>query len=357
MDRVIAIQHLRAVAAFSVLVFHALESTTHRFIVGAAGVDLFFVISGFVMGLLLADPAARPASFLQRRFLRVAPFYWLATFLTAGLWVLRPDLFPWMDVTAPDLLRSLLFVPYVAAHGSSPVLLQGWTLTYEAAFYVLCAAALFAAPARRLPLVAACLLAVGALPAVIAPQGVIAATLVNPLVVEFAAGLGLALAWRRGWFTSALWGASALVAGLIWFAVAQINGIDPAGYARLAWWGAPAVLIVAGALAVEGAGRLPHLPGGAALGDASYALYLLHPIPLATSVALLPAATPHAIRIPLAIAAAVLLALTAHRFIERPFLAAMRGRRGSTRRQGGASAGEAAVAASLLPIAKPQRRH
>ena len=68
MDRVIAIQHLRAVAAFSVLVFHALESTTHRFIVGAAGVDLFFVISGFVMGLLLADQST--ASFpllLQRR--------------------------------------------------------------------------------------------------------------------------------------------------------------------------------------------------------------------------------------------------------------------------------------------------
>jgi peptidoglycan/LPS O-acetylase OafA/YrhL len=59
----------------------------------------------------------------------------------------------------------------------------------------------------------------------------------------------------------------------------------------------------------------------------------------------------------LAVAAAVLLALSAHRFIERPFLAAMRGRSASARRQGGASAGEAVVAAALLPIAKPQRRH
>ena len=77
--RLDGIQHLRALAAIGVVLFHAAERSGLHFTIGAAGVDVFFVISGFIMWIITAGRPVTPNAFLRERILRIVPLYWLAT--------------------------------------------------------------------------------------------------------------------------------------------------------------------------------------------------------------------------------------------------------------------------------------
>ncbi|APG86790.1 exopolysaccharide production protein ExoZ (plasmid) [Sinorhizobium americanum] len=76
MGTIRAIQYLRAGAALAVVIFHAAERTGHHFAVGAAGADVFFVISGFVMWVISERRPLAPAKFIADRIRRVVPIYW-----------------------------------------------------------------------------------------------------------------------------------------------------------------------------------------------------------------------------------------------------------------------------------------
>jgi exopolysaccharide production protein ExoZ len=85
--RFVSIQILRAVAALAVVVFHAGQRIAVPFSVGQAGVDIFFVISGFVMWIV-TDNGKTPTEFIRARIFRIAPLYWIATLLMAlGTWL------------------------------------------------------------------------------------------------------------------------------------------------------------------------------------------------------------------------------------------------------------------------------
>src|SRR5258708_11616622 len=73
--QILAIQYLRALAALAVVVFHNLERSDDPFVVGQAGVDLFFVISGFVMWTLADAQQPSAQAFLWRRIIRIVPLY------------------------------------------------------------------------------------------------------------------------------------------------------------------------------------------------------------------------------------------------------------------------------------------
>src|SRR3546814_17001958 len=79
MHTLYVIQYLRAFAALAVVIFHAAERTGHHFAIGAAGVDVFFVVSGFIMMAISDRRPTRPLTFLRDRILRIAPSYWLVT--------------------------------------------------------------------------------------------------------------------------------------------------------------------------------------------------------------------------------------------------------------------------------------
>ena len=66
MKTIYGIQYLRAFAALAVVVFHAAEKTGHHFEIGAAGVDIFFVISGFIRWVISDRRALTPAVFSTR---------------------------------------------------------------------------------------------------------------------------------------------------------------------------------------------------------------------------------------------------------------------------------------------------
>lgn len=304
-----SIQALRFIAALMVVVFHVADGP---FVVGAAGVDIFFVISGFIMGTI--GVRETPRTFLTKRVIRLVPLYWAVTLLMCAVSLL--GVFTLFTADIRRLVLSLLFIPYYEPDGSLwPLVVVGWTLNVEMLFYALFAAGLaFGAPVR----IAVSLLAALALAgAIFDPQGAVLRQWTTPLLLEFAAGLTLATVVRPRGLVKGL---VLLGLGVVW--LAGIGTLDMhAGAWRLLSWGVPAVLVVAGALAIERVGRWP--AGLRTLeigGDASYSLYLMHGMVIAVSKKIIGTSLPGKVA---ACAIAVLVSLMAYRFFERPVGAAL----------------------------------
>jgi len=319
LKQVWSIQYLRAVAALGVVLYHAFESTPQKFGVGAAGVDIFFVISGFIMASLIARPDATAGDFLWRRLVRIVPLYWAVTIAVLAIAWIKPAFFYRVDPSLDNALLSFLFVPHTSATGGvTPVLWQGWTLEYEMFFYALCTAALALLARNRLVYVAGALLLLVGIGLVLAPSGSVAQVYTNPLLLEFIAGIGLATAWSKGRMPHPAIGVASLIAGFALYAVEQ-GGLLPLTGQRAIDWGIPAMLIVAGALTLEARGGFAHSKVGLLLGDASYALYLTHTFVVSAFLWFF-AHAPDWLRVLGCVAGALSLGLLTHLYIERPLM-------------------------------------
>jgi exopolysaccharide production protein ExoZ len=326
----LSIQYLRGFAALGVVLYHASQRAGPTFGAGAAGVDVFFVISGFIMWTISARRATGPADFLLRRAGRIVPLYWTVTLLVVGLDLLRPSTFPNMRLDPPQVIYSLLFLPHGNGMGVvPPVIVPGWTLNYEAFFYVVFAFTLLL-PAGRRAWALTSVLGGLCLLGLFLPRDRWAAvdTYCNPLVLEFVAGAWLAKAAAAGRLGGALAAWAAIAAGLLILAVVAVTRADVGVWARLPYWGLPALLIVWGALSLEGAGRVGGFPALKLLGDASYSIYLAHGLAVSLVFKLLEgrgyaAAAEIALAVPFAVAAG----LACYALVERPLLALFHGRR------------------------------
>jgi exopolysaccharide production protein ExoZ len=107
MKQFLSIQYLRALAALSVVLFHEAENSGYSFPVGQAGVDLFFVISGFIICVVTESKEADPSRFFWRRLARIVPLYWCATFLTVIICLIRPHLLWGVDISFYHVAASL----------------------------------------------------------------------------------------------------------------------------------------------------------------------------------------------------------------------------------------------------------
>lgn len=136
---VFSIQFLRGFAALLVLIEHLrIESGLVPY--GAVGVDLFFVISGFIIFFVTEKSQDH---FLLKRVIRIVPLYWLATFAIAALTIAKPDVFNQSVFEVTHLIKSLFFIPhYNETQGLRPLLSLGWTLNYEMMFYLIFAIAM-----------------------------------------------------------------------------------------------------------------------------------------------------------------------------------------------------------------------
>ncbi len=324
MKRLYGIQYLRAVAALGVVVFHAAERSGMHFAIGAAGVDVFFVISGFIMWVIATDRAPSPAAFLRDRIERIAPLYWITT----GIMIARAliGLFPNLRLTTWYVLSSLAFI---ASHSPStgdiwPVLVQGWTLNYEMFFYILFAMALFLPAKRRLSALAALFLALVAAGWLLHPETPVLKTWTDPLLLEFLAGMVIGKAWLKGAVPSPAVGLALLAAAVAGFAFV---GITYTGFNAFVL-GPLAAALVLGVLSFEKRGAVARLPAAAYLGDASYSIYLWHTMAISVVAK---AASMLALPGPVAFAAAVIagtaLGAAAHETLEKPIAAFIKSRR------------------------------
>jgi peptidoglycan/LPS O-acetylase OafA/YrhL len=279
----LTIQALRGIAALLVVAYHAFDMWAVRvepaagvsWANGAAGVDIFFVISGFVMVVSSRRTASQPGAgwtFIEHRMVRVVPLYWLLTTAKLILVFFLADLALRSSLDLNYIVRSYLFLPVVDSAGHfRPLLPVGWTLTYEFLFYLLFALALalridvlrVLAPGLGLFVVLA-LLKTNSWPAW--------TILFNTIIVEFIFGVLLAKLMLRGWQLPA-WSAACLAVSGFALIVAVPVGSENL---RALTWGLPALAVVAGAVFLERrvAKMIPRWL--LAQGDASYSIYLTH---------------------------------------------------------------------------------
>jgi peptidoglycan/LPS O-acetylase OafA/YrhL len=275
------VQVLRAVAALMVVLHHSTillgerTRTEGNWVNGGAGVDIFFVISGFVMTISTAPLLAskHPARiFLARRLERILPMYWLVTTLKVVLVLAAPALAINALGTPWHVIGSYLMFP-----SYEPVIIAGWTLNFEMAFYILFAVAL----AWRVPMlrIVAPVLLVTVVLGVSPPSRDrhLIPFYENSMVIEFLFGILLAkslpMVRRIAWPIASAMVTTGFAALLFWS--------DPNfSILRGVLWGVPALAVVCGAVALEG--RIGRISPTwlLELGDASYSIYLTHGLAL-----------------------------------------------------------------------------
>ena len=303
-SRLLSVQALRAVAALLVVWVHSIDAAEYyaspkqaRFFhwgnFGACGVDIFFAISGFIVSQVavrMADshPVRRSAlarEFLTRRITRIFPLYWILTLvlvleLQLGRHKIHWHTFHW--------LPTLLLLPSLRYRGNAPLLSLGWSLMFEMYFYFILAAFLLWSPSSLVKKTAVFLcgmVLVGTLVGIHRPVIVI---WMNPIILEFVFGCIIGMVFARGESHSrrsnriGLWLAVAgagLLAATIFTGYGKASEQDwiMAGYAcwlRVAVWGVPAALLVAGIIFWNP--KMSSLPARMLvfLGDASYSIYL-----------------------------------------------------------------------------------
>lgn len=273
------IQALRFFAAMLVVATHATLMLDERHLnsgheywwqQGMWGVDVFFVISGFVMATSVRGLIASSNGwliFLIKRIIRIVPMYWLATTAKIAIALALPSIMLRQEISFLHVFQSYFFIPI---DDRLPILPVGWTLNYEMFFYVVFSIALFFGrpPIKFCALVLGACAMLGFVPGLV-PS--LIAGFFNPIILEFIMGAVLAQnLWRLkalGWLGIPL---IAIAACLVFFAEPANNKL------RVIFWGIPAMLMVLGVLLIEPfvKGRIPKIL--LSLGDSSYSLYLVH---------------------------------------------------------------------------------
>lgn len=341
-ERIQSIQALRFLAAAAVVYHHAAQQAVticHRGgvlaplslpEVGAAGVDVFFVISGFVIAQtgLLAQPRPTARSFFWKRWSRVAPLFYLVSvpvFFLLGA-----------TLNMPQVVATLFFWPAAGLDIVPPYVSLGWTLCFEMVFYSAVALVLIGGKVRRNALIATVIIA-----ALAYGRGRIAwhgmALLANPIHLEFAAGVGLAVAWPWLKRTPSLVGVLLATISLILFLNAARHDVgnllgmgqalgDTIDFRRVIRFGLPAAMLVMGALICEQSFR--RLPGSGLLvwlGDASYSIYLGHCITMLVLFSVWRyIAPPPSVIIIVGVAFGLAGGVALHRWVEAPLLSWVR---------------------------------
>lgn len=280
----LSIQYLRGVAALSVVFVHlefqlkrlGYEGIWPRALEG--GVDIFFVISGFVIWTAAERHSASIGDFAYRRLARIVPLYWLVTSAIVIMALLMPQLLQSTRFDLNHIIASYLFLPYEAPDQKLvyPILVAGWTLNYEIFFYAIFALCLAAPSKIRLALLSTVIIGLVLFGQITNPENTILRYWCDPIILEFLYGVFAAVLVRKvpASKTSAL--LFAILALLSWLSLTSFNPYMHRAFAL----GIPAVLLVFAAVLLERSNHVKRYLWAERLGDSSYALYLTHGIVL-----------------------------------------------------------------------------
>jgi len=283
-----SVQILRAVAALLVFAFHyfgALENDfglfdANPFPVGAFGVDIFFVVSGFIICYASQNEASARVFFIKR-LCRIVPLYWLLTLGVFAIALFAPSLLNSTTADWGNLVKSLLFIPYQKENGLlQPILYLGWTLNYEMFFYLIFALSI-ATGRFRIWVCMSVILGLVALGDITRPESDIGRFYTDGVMLNFVWGCLAYLFWYN---------APALCNRLTWMWPVGVVLLLAQNFIQLPLtreftYGLPSMLLLLGLLPVR-------MPEGRTwqfvkqMGDASYSLYLVHPYIIQVAVKL-----------------------------------------------------------------------
>ena len=288
MPKLLTLQVARGTAANLVVLAHlfAVEGKyTHGGVLpsftyyGVAGVDLFFVLSGFIM-VAVAGRGVGPWEFLWRRAARVYPTYWLVTLVVLAVTMVAPEMAN-SSINEPiSIWRSFLLVPA----RTPPLLAVGWTLVHEIYFYLVFAILLALRIPVRFGLIAwglVLLTVTMTMPNATAASPVLS-LVTNPLTAEFMMGSIVGLLWVRrrtpGAVSVGVIGVAAFAFSLVYLAPAlSLSTSAHLDTWRVLIFGIPSALVLYALAAAEHRTE-PPLPQKwfVAIGEWSYAAYLVH---------------------------------------------------------------------------------
>lgn len=346
------IQGCRAVAALAVVLYHAhtwmIPSVLYPgaviwrfFDAGHAGVELFFVLSGFIMMLSHGADFGRPnrfSLFLEKRFIRIYPVYWVA--LSA---LIVGHLIMGIKDDSQTAIQDIIFAFALLPTENNSILTVAWTLSHEILFYLIFG---FFIINRSIGLYAIVFWALSSiLHTVIFVFDVIDGSdyplnfFFSPFALLFVGGMICARHYAR---LSPKGATALLLVGLIAtvvigytdvvFDVPERQGAWPVFY------GLAAMAILSAGAALEGHGRLAVPRAVTYLGDASYSIYLAHAPAMmflslvALKLGLAPLLSPAAMFALLCLGG-VASGLIFHRVVEAPAIAALRRRSGAVASQ------------------------
>jgi len=289
--RIYNIQSLRGIAAILVVFSHLLIieqkyggtnsilPELSRF--GVFGVDIFFVISGFIMVTITKgkfQSFKEMSRFISHRAARIYPIYWFYSLLVLLVFLIYPELVNSSQGNQVDILSSFLLIP----SETLPLLAVGWTLIHEVYFYMVFSLILLIVNEKKL-VYALLFWGVGIVifNLFFKPSSPFITLITHPLTLEFIAGCLLAVFYFKNKIqvnssTLFLFIALTLIASLYLFSSdIGANGLTPQGWMRPLILGIPAVLIVYFLLIAEN-NNLVFSKIFVTLGNASYSIYLSH---------------------------------------------------------------------------------
>ena len=298
------IQILRAVAALAVVFYHdGIESTNvcinnglpckYDFWVGAFGVPLFFIISGFIMVMTSWNSFGQKGAsldFIKRRIIRIVPLYWLVTTIAVIGIIISPTM---LNVPVLDpfyIVGSYIFWPVARVNGLvRPIANLGWTLNIEMMFYAVFTLALYFSRVRGLILAVSLLAGISMLQVIglFGKTGALQSIPLNfwadPIILNFIMGMVIAVLFRRG-FKLNLIEASLLIAisivGIL--LVGNFSGFlnalpEDHIINRITAMIPMLCLVIAATMGPQLDASKAIWRAGLLVGDASYSLYLIHP--------------------------------------------------------------------------------
>lgn len=301
---------------------------------GHIGVEFFFVLSGFIITYVHWGDVSRPGAlplYLKRRFARIYPIYWivfLSVFLSA---LMLPPLRDSVPHDPALIAKALALMPLdqaVVGDLSAPVITVAWSLQYEVVFYALFALAILNRWLGLLAVAFVSAIYASCLNGCTFPQSFIGV----PYLLLFGAGSLVAVVERKGWRVRRP-GTVAITAAIIFVLLGIAELFYPAfkrSFIQEILLGLSSALTIAGLLSWETSRATPPTFGPLRfLGDASYALYLVH-YPLISIlckialVALPMTVLGASVAYVLILLACLSLAAVVHLRVERPLLRALR---------------------------------
>jgi peptidoglycan/LPS O-acetylase OafA/YrhL len=285
-----SIETLRGIAAILVLLHH----TTRIFVKdynteflhgffnpGYLGVDVFFVLSGFIIFYIHKSDIGKPDKlkpFVLKRVIRVYPVYWIIALTLIPIYLAVPSFGEPHYSDPVYLIKSLLLIPQEL----QPILGVAWSLTHEMFFYLVFALLIFIKPKYTFPVVVSWMLITFVMLFINPFEEFLFINFIfSEYNIEFLLGCSVAYIFSKRKISGSL----PLTIGIIsFFTFWVLNEYFSFEISRIIMGGLPAALMILGCANLDFT-RKPNIsPIFKYLGSASYSIYLTHPIFLAASV-------------------------------------------------------------------------
>ena len=284
-----SIQIMRGVAAILVVLLHISikgeqygNDALKGFTIGGAGVDLFFIISGYIMCVSTIGRDLNFNQFMLHRIRRIIPLYWLTTIIGLVIYLYKPDVIN-TSGGETSIWASFTLVP----NGKRYLNSNGWTLSFEFLFYILFGVLIHKGTYKAIRFSSVVLLVLVATGLLFSYNGNAFNFATNNLYLEFIYGMGCFYLFDKKIIRpNTAMGVSLCLVGTAMLAAELVFEIPNQELNRGWLWGIPMLMVFTGFLCMEG-----FVKGSTSIvkklfleaGNSSYSLYLFHPFTLSAT--------------------------------------------------------------------------